>query len=159
MKFRKLYLYISLISLLVISSSCILISVGAAGGGSYAWYNGRIEKKLYHDKEHAYEIAKVFLEGQGAEKLVFEDDKYRLEAKLIVEDEKTKKNTYSISFIFIDYTPYKVEEGTNVSESQRKRMTREKGLKTKLSFQFSDGITPNQEKAREYLSAYLNLLN
>lgn len=140
-----------------LTQSCLVISAGAAGG-SYAWFNGRLEEKLYHDKEHAYDIAKAYLGAEEVKITLDDEENYRLEGQ-VKKDVKGQVNTYRISFIFKDYEAYKVEELSTMTKYQKEKMEKEKGLKTLLIFQYTDGIKPQLSEAEAELKSYLNLLN
>ncbi|MDD7983857.1 hypothetical protein PQO01_02700 [Lentisphaera marina] len=155
--FKRLNLYILMICLASLSQSCLVITAGAAGG-SYAWFNGRVEEKLYHDKEHAYDIAKAYLGTEGAEITSDDQANYRLEGKLQKEKDG-KINTYKMSFIFKDYEAYKPKDLSTMTKYQKEKMEKEKGLKTLLIFQYTDGIKPQLDESKAQLNAYLNLLN
>ena len=157
MNLKKLNLYFSLILIASFSQSCLVITAGAAGG-SYAWFNGRIEEKLYHDKDHAYDIALAYLGSEGAEIIKKDAENYRIEATL-KKQEKDKTNTYKNSFIFKDYEAYKPEDLSKMTKYQKQKMEKEKGLKTLLIFQYTDGVKPQFAESEEQLKSYLSLLN
>ena len=157
MNLKRLNLYFLLILIASFSQSCLVISAGAAGG-SYAWFNGRIEEKLYHEKDYAYDIALAYLGSEGAEIIKKDEENYRLEATL-VKQKKGEKNIYKISFIFKDYEAYKPEDLSKMTKYQKQKMEKEKGLKTLLIFQYTDGVKPQFSESEEQLKSYLSLLN
>jgi hypothetical protein len=113
---------------------------------------------LYHDKDHAYDIALAYLGSEGAEIIEQDEKNYRLDATL-KKQEKGKKNTYKISFIFKDYEAYKPEDLSKMTKYEKQKMEKEKGLKTLLIFQYTDGVKPQFGESEEQLKSYLSLLN
>ena len=155
----KSYFKILIFIYLFVQSSCVVLTTGAVAGGGYSWYNGRIEQKLYHDKDLAYEVAKSFLLSKEAQIIVDDQNKGRLEAKVNSVVESGESKTYKLSFYFRTFKHFKAKDPSKPSDYEAKRIEQEKGIKTKLSFQLSDGINPSQSLSRKYFNEYMTLLN
>ena len=160
---------LALISFLTFSSSCIFIAAGVASGGSYYWYNGRLDKKLSQDKDYVYNTAIKFLESKGARITLKDELDGKIEGKLdfkktvtktvdgqekIVEEIQTQVITFSIK----NFKKKVAKDPANPTENEKNQMEKEKNWNTQLSFKVTDGVKPIQEEAKQYYAEFEKML-
>ena len=82
---RKFFLY-ALLALYLLTTGCMYLVAGAAGGAGYAWYKGTLEETMPVSVSKMHRAAKAGLKDLEITVLQDRSDKLRSEMKAVMAD-------------------------------------------------------------------------